>query len=66
MLKDSRNFLKKLATASAMAAVAPVASTASTKNSVQGSNGVVVGKSPKKEILYKKTKAWEEYYNSAL
>ncbi|BCZ18217.1 hypothetical protein NHP190003_14990 [Helicobacter sp. NHP19-003] len=29
-----------------------------------GSNGVVVGKSNKKEILYHKTPAWEIFYKS--
>jgi hypothetical protein len=32
----------------------------------KGSNGVVVGKSKKKEITYTKTQAWEDYYKSAL
>jgi len=29
------------------------------------SNGVVVGHSPKKEILYRKTRNWEIYYKSS-
>jgi len=29
------------------------------------SNGVVVGHSPKKEILYKKTANWDAYYKAA-
>ena len=29
-------------------------------------NGVVRGYSPKKEILYKKTKNWEIYYKNAI
>ncbi|GAX87194.1 conserved hypothetical protein [Lebetimonas natsushimae] len=29
-------------------------------------NGVVRGHSPKKEILYKKTKNWEIYYKNAI
>ncbi len=29
------------------------------------SNGVVVGHSPKKEILYKKTTNWDIYYKSS-
>ena len=29
------------------------------------SNGVVIGHSPKKEILYKKTQHWELYYKVA-
>jgi hypothetical protein len=66
MTKGRRGFLKKLATVGAVATVGSVAAVASTKSDTYSSNGVVVGKSPKKEILYKKTKAWEEYYNSAL
>ncbi len=31
----------------------------------QESNGVVVGHSPKKEILYRKTAAWDMYYKSS-
>ncbi|CCB80338.1 hypothetical protein HBZC1_13520 [Helicobacter bizzozeronii CIII-1] len=33
-------------------------------NTDKGSNGVVVGKSNKKEILYHKTPAWEIFYKS--
>ncbi len=31
----------------------------------ENSNGVVIGQSPKKEILYKKTANWEAYYKAA-
>lgn len=65
MTKTRRNFLKSAVVGSAVATVgfSSVAS-ASTKPTV--SNGVVKGKSPKKEITYTKTGIWEDYYKSAL
>lgn len=65
MEESRRGFLKKAAVVGTVAAVGSVAATAST-DKAYGSNGVVVGKSPKKEINYKKTKAWDDYYRSAL
>lgn len=65
MKEARRGFLKKAAVAGSVAAVSTVAATASSE-ATYSSNGVVVGKSPKKEILYKKTKAWDEFYRSAL
>jgi hypothetical protein len=62
MVEARRGFLKKAAVAGAVTAVGAVA--ASGKQSYS-SGGVVVGKSPKTEILYKKTQAWETYYQSA-
>jgi len=69
MQKGRRDFAKK--TAMLMAGSAVVGSTAvlakSGSDNVDSlSNGVVIGKSPKKEILYKKTKAWEDFYKQAL
>lgn len=66
MEEKRRSFLKKAALASAVSAVGAVAATAATKSSTYSSDGVVVGHSNKKEIIYKKTKAWDEYYRSAL
>ncbi len=68
MKKERRGFLKKLAGAGAVAASAgTVAALASEKQKTEpDSNGVVVGHSRKKEILYRKTAAWEEYYKNAL
>jgi hypothetical protein len=60
-----RSFIKKTLGASAVVAAAGVTAVASEKHST-GSNGVVVGKSKKKEILYKKTAHWEAYYHAAL
>ena len=65
MDESRRGFVKKAAVAGALTAAGVVTAQAATaKNS--GSNGVVVGKSKKKEITYKKTQAWEDYYKSAL
>ena len=67
-MQDSRrDFLKKSAVVAGAAAVGSTAMAMSKKSeSDTGSNGVVVGQSPKKEIIYKKTAAWEEYYKQAL
>ncbi len=67
MQKERRGFLRKLAGAGAVAATAGVATAvAGEKKETQSSGGVVVGSSPKKEILYKKTEAWDEYYGAAV
>ncbi|MDX1809235.1 MAG: Tat pathway signal protein [Sulfurospirillaceae bacterium] len=66
MEEKRRSFLKKAAVVGALSAAGTVAATAATKSDAYSSNGVVVGHSNKKEILYKKTKAWEEYYHGAL
>ena len=68
MQKSRRNFLKNsavVAGATVMTATA-AAVTKSEAAEESESNGVVLGQSPKKEILYKKTAAWEEYYKQAL
>ena len=68
MQKSRRDFAKKTAIvvgATAVGATALAAANSSTSNEV-GSNGVVVGNSTKKEVLYTKSKAWEEYYKQAL
>ncbi|MCK9257773.1 MAG: twin-arginine translocation signal domain-containing protein [Sulfurospirillaceae bacterium] len=62
MQEARRSFLKKAAVASAVTTVGAVAAS---DKSAYNSGGVVVGKSPKKEILYKKTKEWELFYQSA-
>ncbi len=66
MKNARRSFLKKAALASAVSAVGTVAAAAATKSSTYSSSGVVVGHSNKKEINYKKTEAWDEYYRTAL
>ena len=67
MQNSRRSFLKKSAVVAGAAAVGSTAMAVSkTTESEAGSNGVVVGKSPKKEITYKKTAQWDEYYKQAL
>jgi hypothetical protein len=67
--ESRRNFAKKTAlVAAGAAAIAGTSVLAATGEShVQGdeNNGVIVGSSNKKEILYKKTASWEEFYKSA-
>ncbi|MBP7769520.1 MAG: Tat pathway signal protein [Aliarcobacter sp.] len=69
MQESRREFAKKTAilTAGAVAVAGTTVLAATGKSSVQGdsNNGVVVGESRKKEILYKKTAAWEEFYKTA-
>ena len=57
-----RGFLKKAAIVGAVGAIGAVSATS---KQTYSSNGVVVGKSSKKEILYKKTQVWEDYIKSA-
>lgn len=66
MQKQRRSFLKKAAVTSAVVAVSAVSVAASSSKKVSDSNGVVIGKSDKKEVLYKESIAWEEYYKRAL
>ena len=61
MQEKRRVFLKKTLQASAVVVGAAVVG-ANAKTSGKEGNGVVLGKSRKKEILYKETKAWELYY----
>lgn len=69
MSEERRNFLKVAAGAGAaglatlLKAKCSIAS--EKKQNVSASNGVVVGKSPKKEILYKKTDNWDRFYKSS-
>ena len=63
MEQSRREFAKK----TAIVAAGTTVLAATGESSVQGdtNNGVVKGSSRKKEILYKKTAAWEEFYKSA-
>ena len=67
MLEERRDFVKKaLGSTIAIAATGAVASIRNEKSYGQSdSNGVVVGKSKKKEILYKETKNWEAFYRAS-
>ena len=67
--KERRNFAKKAAmvvVGSTVMGTTAVLAKSDGENVDSFSNGVVVGKSSKREILYKKTKAWEEFYKQAL
>ena len=68
MQQSRRDFAKKTAIVVGATAVSATALAAANNQSSYeaDSHGVVVGKSPKKEILYKKTKAWEDFYKQAL
>lgn len=67
MQESRRKFLKNTALVVGTAAVSVTALAANKDVVVEAnSNGVVVGKSSKKEILYKKTQAWEDFYKQAL
>lgn len=62
MKKERREFLKKsLKTAAATAVV--TAAVLHAKES--GGSGVVSGKAKKNEVLYFKSKAWQQYYDIA-
>ncbi|MGB5919173.1 twin-arginine translocation signal domain-containing protein [Arcobacter sp.] len=66
MQEDRRQFVKKSAmVVGAGVAVGATTLVASGKSYEADSNGVVIGNSTKKEITYKKTKIWEEYYKQA-
>ncbi len=66
MQAKRRDFLKKALIGSGVVLATASIAEANENNSVnQGSNGVVIGYSPKKEILYKKTAHWREYYSVA-
>jgi len=62
-----REFIKKAVTYGVAASIAgeAVFEAQAKAQQPQGDNGVVRGHSPKKEILYRLTKHWEEYYRIA-
>lgn len=67
MQDQRRSFLKKTLSVGAVAATVSVGAIASdTGVKTAGSNGVVKGKSKKKEILYAKTANWDAYYRAAV
>ncbi|MCD8213853.1 MAG: twin-arginine translocation signal domain-containing protein [Campylobacter sp.] len=68
MKQDRREFLKKSLKVTTIAGAAVAATSlagASKTASEVDDNGVVIGKSNKKEVLYKKTQSWEQYYKVA-
>lgn len=69
-LEQRRQFIKRAGIAATVLAGSVVATAATTEKQDRGANsnngnGVVVGRSTKKEILYKKSAAWEEFYRAA-
>ncbi|MDR3629144.1 MAG: Tat pathway signal protein [Desulfocapsaceae bacterium] len=67
MLEERRRFLKTTLGAGLFGAgvILTAQYGIASASEVQESNGVVVGLSPKKEILYRKTGEWEAYYKAA-
>ena len=65
MNENRRDFVNKVAIVGVVTTIGVMTAQASASNS-QGTNGVVKGKSPKREITYTKTQNWEDYYKSAL
>ena len=67
MQQSRRDFAKKTAIVTATAAIVGSTAVMAAGEEVHeaSSNGVVVGKSSKKEIIYTKTKVWEDYYKQA-
>jgi len=67
--KSRREFAKKTAMitagAAAIAGTSVLAATGESSVQDDSNNGVVKGSSRNKEILYKKTAAWEAYYKNA-
>ncbi|AII15315.1 putative formate dehydrogenase-associated protein [Campylobacter iguaniorum] len=67
-MENRREFLKKALQVGAIAGAGVVATNAlasSKTYSEQDANGVVSGKSKKKEVLYYKSEAWNKYYKIA-
>lgn len=63
MSNSRRNFVKKTLGAGLVLAVSTSVSIAnSTNENFSSSSGVVKGKSKKKEVLYKETREWEDFY----
>lgn len=65
MTKTRRNFLKTAVVGSSIAVIG-MSQNVSAQTVPAASSGVIKGKAPKKEITYKKTQSWEDYYKSAL
>lgn len=69
-LEQRRQFIKRAGIAASVLAGSVVATAATTERQDRGANsnvgnGVIVGRSNKKEILYKKTAAWGKFYEAA-
>jgi len=69
-LNARRDFIKRAGVAATVLAGSVAAVAASTEEQHRGhgsevGNGVVTGTSKKKEILYNKTQAWNDFYQAA-
>ncbi len=69
-LIQRRNFLKRAGIAASVLATSVVAVASTSESQHRGANdnvgnGVVTGNSNKKEVLYKKTQTWDEFYKAA-
>lgn len=66
MKVQRRSFIKKALGTGAVVGLgsATMAMASGDTKSINSSNGVVVGKSNKKEILYKQTAEWEAFYKA--
>lgn len=69
-LEQRRQFIKRAGIAASVLAGSVVATAATAEKQDRGANsdvgnGVIVGRSNKKEILYKKTAAWGRFYDAA-
>jgi len=64
MNESRRGFVKKAALAGAVSTLG-IATLQASSSASKGTNGVIVGHSKKKEVTYKKTQTWEDYYKSA-
>ncbi|MBE0496086.1 MAG: twin-arginine translocation signal domain-containing protein [Campylobacterales bacterium] len=64
MNESRREFIKKAAVVGTVATVGAMSAQATISHS-SSIDGVVKGKSPKREITYAKTQHWDAYYQSA-
>ena len=69
-MNSRRAFMKRAGLAATVLAGSVAAVAATSESQSRGStdsvgNGVVTGRSKKKEILYKKTQHWNEFYGAA-
>lgn len=65
MQEDRRSFAKGLAMLAGVGAATVGLAGKSDSKMSKSSNGVVIGSSRKKEIIYSKSMAWEDYYRTA-
>jgi len=64
MLEKRRSFIKKALGVGALVVTGTKIAMANDNKKESISSGVVVGKSRKKEILYKETQEWDDFFKS--